>query len=186
MVWLLPTIYLLDSKLKKMEASVCLPLIHALQRGLQKRFGEFMEDPELISAAILLPKFKTSWTDKAHIIKVGMDYILRHLDAMKDTQENESQHVVSDEDDLFSSIKTVPSTRASELDVYLTCASEEMELLHSFPLVKKLSLKLNTPLPASAACECLFGFAGQLFTPKRASTNFENQLIVKLNNKFKM
>jgi len=73
MGWLLPTIYLLDSKLKKMEASVkvCLPLIHALQRGLQKRFGEFMEDPELISAAILLPKFKTSWTDKAHIIKAG-------------------------------------------------------------------------------------------------------------------
>ncbi|KAB5562398.1 hypothetical protein PHYPO_G00017370 [Pangasianodon hypophthalmus] len=70
MGWLLPTIYLLDSKLKKMEASVkvCLPLIHALQQGLQKRSGEFMEDPELISAAIL-PKFKTSWTDKAHIIK---------------------------------------------------------------------------------------------------------------------
>lgn len=118
-----------------------------------------------------------------------MDYILRHLDAMKDTQENESQHVVSDEDDFFSSIKTVPSTRASELDGYLACASEEMQLLHSFPLVKRLSLKLNTPLPASAACERLFSCAGQLFTPKRArldSTNFENQLIVKLNNKFKM
>ncbi|XP_056110598.1 uncharacterized protein LOC130088018 [Rhinichthys klamathensis goyatoka] len=190
MGWLLPTIYLLDSKLKKMEASVkvCLSLIHALQRGLQKRFGEFMEDPELISAAILLPKFKTSWTDKAHIIGAGMDYILHRLDAMKDTQENESQHV-SDEDDFFSSIKTVSSTRASELDGYLACASEEMELLHSFPLVKKLSLKLNTPLPASAACERLFSCAGQLFTPRRArldSTNFENQLIVKLNNKFKM
>jgi len=88
----------------------------------------------------------------------------------------------------FSSIKTAPSTRASDLDGYLACASEEMELLHSFPLVKKLSLKLNTPLPASAACERLFSCAGQLFTPRRArldSTNFENQLIVKLNNKFK-
>lgn len=77
MGWLLPTIYLLDSKLKKMEASikVCLPLIHALQKGLQKRFGEFMEDPELISATILLPKFKTSWTDKAHIIKAGKRFL---------------------------------------------------------------------------------------------------------------
>lgn len=52
-----------------------------------------------------------------------MDYILRHLDAMKDTQENESQHV--SEDDFFSSIKTVPSTRASELDGYLACASRD-------------------------------------------------------------
>lgn len=76
MGWLLPTIYLLDSKLKKMEASikVCLPLIYALQKGLQKRFGEFMEDPELISATIL-PKFKTSWTDKAHIIKAGKIFL---------------------------------------------------------------------------------------------------------------
>lgn len=77
MGWLLPTICLLDSKLKKMEASikVCLPLIYALQKGLQKRFGEFMEDPELISATILLPKFKTSWTDKAHIIKAGKQFL---------------------------------------------------------------------------------------------------------------
>ncbi|MCI4377133.1 hypothetical protein PGIGA_G00200140, partial [Pangasianodon gigas] len=77
MGWLLPTIYLLDSKLKKMEASVkvCLPLINALQQGLQKRFGEFMEDPEFISAAILL-KFKTSWTDKAHIIKAGKMFLI--------------------------------------------------------------------------------------------------------------
>ncbi len=58
MGWLIPTIYLLDSKLKKMEASIkaCLPLI------LQNRFGEFIEDTELIGAAILLPKLKTSWT----------------------------------------------------------------------------------------------------------------------------
>jgi len=83
--------------------------------------------------------------------------------------------------------KTVPSTRASKLHGYLAYASEEMELLHSFPLVKK-SLKLNTHLPASATCERLFSCAGKLFTPRRArldSTNFENQLIVKLN-KLKM
>lgn len=29
-----------------------------------------MEDPELISAAILLPKFKTGWTEKAEVIGV--------------------------------------------------------------------------------------------------------------------
>ncbi|KAB5546253.1 hypothetical protein PHYPO_G00069930 [Pangasianodon hypophthalmus] len=153
------------------------------------RFGEFMEDQELISAAILLPKFKTSSTDKAHIIKAGMDYIMHYLDASKGTQQNESQRDASDEDDVFSSIKTVPSPTASELDGYLACASEEMGLLQSFPSVEKLSLKLNTPLPASAACERLFSCAGQLFIPKRASldsTNFENQLIVKLNSKFKI
>ncbi|XP_053089505.1 uncharacterized protein LOC128317070 [Pangasianodon hypophthalmus] len=81
MGWLLPTIYLLESKFRKMEkmeasVKVCLPLIRALQQALQKRFGEFMEDPELVSAAILLPKFKTSWTDKAHIIKAGKMFLI--------------------------------------------------------------------------------------------------------------
>lgn len=78
MGWLIPTIYLLDSKLKKIEASIkaCLPLIHALYQGLQKRFGEFVEDTELISAAILLPKFKMSWTHKAHIIKAGNIFLI--------------------------------------------------------------------------------------------------------------
>lgn len=99
---------------------------------------------------------------------LGMDYILHHLDAIKGIQQNKSRHDASDEVDLFSSIKTVPSPSptVSELDGYLACASEKMGLLHSFPLVKKLSLKLNTPLPASAACERLLSCAGQLFTPK--------------------
>lgn len=72
--WLLPVIYELQSKLKRQEAStkMCQPLIRALQHGVQKRFGEMMEDPELISAAILLPKFKTGWTEKAEVIEAGV------------------------------------------------------------------------------------------------------------------
>lgn len=49
---------------------MCLPLIKAIQDGVQKRFGEMM-DPELISAAILLPKFKTTWTERPDIIEAG-------------------------------------------------------------------------------------------------------------------
>lgn len=95
-----------------------------------------------------------------------MDYILHHLDSSKCTHPNEAQLDVSDEDYFFLPLRLVPSPTESELDGYLACASEEMGLLYSFPLVKKLSLKLNTPLPASAACEHLFSCAGQLFTTK--------------------
>lgn len=51
---------------------------------------------------------------------------------------------------------------------------------------KKLSLKLNTGLPASATCERLFSSAGLLFTAKRAQISvmkFENQLL-QLNKSF--
>ncbi|KAJ8405309.1 hypothetical protein AAFF_G00323000 [Aldrovandia affinis] len=75
MGWLLPTIYQLEVKLKRMATAnnvkVCLPLVQAIQQGIQKRFGEMMQDPELIATSILLPKFKTSWTDNADIIQRG-------------------------------------------------------------------------------------------------------------------
>ncbi len=51
---------------------MCLPLIRAVQDGVQKRFSGIMQDPELIAAAILLPKFKTTWTERADIIEAGM------------------------------------------------------------------------------------------------------------------
>ncbi|CDQ98110.1 unnamed protein product [Oncorhynchus mykiss] len=79
------------------------------------------------------------------------------------------------------------SQGTGELEGYLGSVSENMDLLHSFLYIKKLSLKLNTCLLASAACKHLFSCAGLLFTAKRAridSIHFENQLLLKLNRKF--
>lgn len=46
---LLPVIFQLEAKVGRLEVSckVCLPLIRAIQVGVQKRFGGMMEDPEL-------------------------------------------------------------------------------------------------------------------------------------------
>lgn len=93
----------------------------------------------------------------------------------------------SDEEDFFSTVKSRRSEGSGEVEGYLACVSESMDLLNYFPNLKKLSLKLNTGLPASAACERLFSSAGLLFTAKRARisvTNFENQLLLKLNKSF--
>ncbi|XP_060776445.1 uncharacterized protein LOC132885931 [Neoarius graeffei] len=190
--WLLPVIFELQSKLRRQEEStkMCLPLIRAIQQGVQKRFGVMMEDPELISAAILLPKFKTGWTEKADPIEEGLLYVRHHLDQMAETEMKQGQgpgQHSSDEEDFFASMKTRRSEGRGELEGYLACVSESIDLLNSFPKIKKLSLKLNTGLPASAACERLFSSAGLLFTAKTAwisATNFENQLLLKLNKSF--
>src|SRR4029434_3117686 len=100
--------------------------------------------------------------------------------------EQVGQHS-SDEDDLFSSMKSKRSERTGELEGYLVCVSVNMDLLNAFQNIKKLSRKLNIGLPASAACERLFSCAGLLFTAKRSwmnSTHLENQLLLKLNKKF--
>ena len=108
---------------------------------------------------------------------------------MAETEEEQgaSKPNSSDEDNFFSTMKSRRSEGSGELEGYLACASESMDLLNSFPNVKKLSLKLNTGLPASAACERLFSSAGLLFTAKRArlsAENFENQLLLKMNKSF--
>ena len=84
-------------------------------------------------------------------------------------------------------MKSRRSEGTGELEGYLACVSVNMDLLNAFQNIKKLSRKLNTGLPASAACKRLFSCAGLLFTEKRArmnSTHLENQLLLKLNKKF--
>lgn len=113
----------------------------------------------------------------------GLDYI--NLD-MEPLMRLDSP-IASDDDDFFSSIKTTAQETSKELEGYLACSADHTSLLKTFPSVCKVSIKLNTPLPASAACERLFSIAGLLFSPRRArmdSSNFENQLLLKLNRSF--
>lgn len=73
MGWLVPTITLLKMKLQHLgiSAKICEPLVASLLAGLESRFGEMLKDPELIAAAILVPKFKTCWTTDQNILKLG-------------------------------------------------------------------------------------------------------------------
>lgn len=114
----------------------------------------------------------------------GTDNIKRHIEVTS----QQSPHAVrssSSEDDFFSALQlSQAQDGAKQLDGFLACSSDHTDLLKSFPAVCKLSVELNTPLPASAACERLFSFAGLVFSPRRArlnSCNFENQLLLKMN-----
>ena len=73
MGWLLPAITLLRTKLLQLQVAskICDLLIGALLAGLENRFGQMLADPELIAAAILVPKFKTCWTSDENVLKLG-------------------------------------------------------------------------------------------------------------------
>lgn len=49
---------MLSRKLSRLQtySKMCLPIVRAIQNGIQKRFAGMVEDPKLIAAAILLPK----------------------------------------------------------------------------------------------------------------------------------
>lgn len=115
----------------------------------------------------------------------GIDYIKDHLE---EPLLQLGDGTSSSDEDFFSAMKTSQAQESSkQMDGHLACSADHMELLKSFPAVCKLSLRLNTPLPTSAACERLSSIAVLVFSPRRArldSRNFENQLFLKMNRKF--
>ena len=64
MGYLLPTVTLLEEKLRKRGelATSCHPLVNALLAGIDKRFSGMKSDKKFIAAAILLPTFNTDWS----------------------------------------------------------------------------------------------------------------------------
>lgn len=116
-------------------------------------------------------------------------YIKEHLPSFDEPrQQHVSSSGTSDEEDYFSGLRrTHTQETTKQLDTYLACTSGGMETFAPCPAVARLALKLNTGLPASAACERLFSTAGLLFTPRRGrilSQNLENQLLLKLNRAY--
>lgn len=118
----------------------------------------------------------------------GLDYIKDHLEEETLNQPPDDGSSGSEEEDFFASMKpTHDQEGIKQLDGYLACKADDKDILKSFPFVCKLSLKLSTALPASAAFEPLFSTAGLIFSPRRARMdlhNFENQLLLKLNKRY--
>ena len=116
---------------------------------------------------------------------VGLDYIKRNME--EDPVPSPVSNSGSEEEDFFGLMKGNVQETTKQLDAYLANSATSMNTLKAVPTVANLSLKLNTPLPASAACERLFSTAGHIFSAKRGrigSKNFENQLLLKLNIRF--
>ncbi|CAB4001783.1 transposase [Paramuricea clavata] len=176
MGYLLPVLYMLQDKLKKKrdEMNTCSPLIDALQTGITRRFSAVMQEPEMVAAAILHPKFRKTWTNDTTVLEKGMVYIKRKLTEIESTERTtsvESAGSASDEGDddafFFPQKKQSSSGRSGllQLEEYLSSQSTETSSITTWPLLKDLFIKTNTAQPASAACERLFSAAGRIFTP---------------------
>jgi len=71
-----------------------------------------------------------------------------------------------------------------ETTSYLADTDKEIDSLNRYPLVKKLFLKYNTPLPSSAPAERLFSFGGIVNRARRQKLNDEHleMLVLKKAN----
>ena len=102
---------------------------------------------------------------------IGMDYIKAHME--QESVPSPGSHSGSEEEDFFGLMKRNVQETTRQLDTYLASSATSMNVLKLVPNVLNLSLKINTPLPASAACERLFSPAGQIFFSKKGQTRLK-------------
>jgi len=168
---------------------------------MDRRFGAVFDDKDAIAAAILHPKFRTTWTDSERLIQTGITHILnllatsasaavpsasRQLTGTSATSAVELRDDDVDDDELFFKrrIASNPSTSVDVLAQYLLTTSEDTACLSSWPELKQLFVRLNTPLPASAASERLFSCAGIVMNSRRTRMSdalFEELVVLKKN-----
>ena len=91
----------------------------------------------------------------------------------------------AEDDDFFARLHSTSAstTQSDELQQYLQMppSSSETSSIAAWPALKALFIRLNTPLPASAAAERLFSCAGLTMSSHRTSLSdqlFENLILL--------
>lgn len=190
---LVPTISILLEKMEQMKRESqlhhCNPLVDAIISGIKKRFDYIFQDARLLTATAAHPMFRLTYIPSDKKAQVVSDLKAEvHL-----LQTQSSGHMQTDEDNAtddgdevtgyFPSLRS--ATELNEVDSYLQ--SSETKLVNAFqnlPLMKKVFLKYNTGVPASAACERLFSVGKDIFRPKRnrlSDATFEKLLLCRVN-----
>ena len=196
--FLLPTLISVRSKLQNVQGGVkfTVPLVRAVLRGIEKRFGHCFDDNELVLAACTLPQFRLRWCGDDETRERARGLLKRELSraahscVTDDTLTQQDEQSDDADEEFFSFDNSTPTQHSvdQELELYLSDDSKHLDCLQKFPLVKELFLKFNTGLPSSAPVERLFSAGGQIMTPRRSRLNdehFEMLLLLKSNSSFK-
>ncbi|XP_077404827.1 uncharacterized protein LOC144037315 isoform X5 [Vanacampus margaritifer] len=210
----LPTLLVLKRWLlqhqQKGELQYAEPLLQALLRGFDKRFGSLFEDQDLLMASALHPSFTPAVLarivpDQTSAIK---DRIFTELKSIvqpreEEQQEQQEQQATQDQPDVKSHLDMIfkelfgadQEVMGQDVDRELRASIEiwrpKREDLSWALFPKKhreawvdLFIKYNSPLPSSAAMERMFSTAGDILRPKRhalASANFEKLVFLRGN-----
>lgn len=171
------------------------PLNLCLINSLEKRFDSLFnlnapKSKDFIRASMSHPKFKSSWVPVRYkdLCKQLFLNECKLINSNSDLTERVSSSDNSDsnsDNDFYSSVWSIPdnplvynfsnselASRNSNLIIvqalsFLNSKKKELNVLDSFPIVKKVSLKYNTSIPSSAPVERLLRGSIQVLTPRR-------------------
>ncbi|KAJ8406814.1 hypothetical protein AAFF_G00297300 [Aldrovandia affinis] len=187
---LLPTVATLIEKLQKIKREsklqCCTPLVDALIGGVKQRFGYVFESRKCLMATACHPMFKMDYilTEQKADTETGLREEVRRLQTPSTSPTADEEEDPVSEDDITSFFPKKKDDRLDEVEVFLK--SLDTSLLTAFsslPKMRRVFIKFNASVPASAACERLFSVGKDIFTAKRnrlSDKNFERLLISKV------
>ncbi|XP_022161582.1 uncharacterized protein LOC111027499 [Myzus persicae] len=200
--FLLPTIEELSSKFTLMSRDDTIsksiqPLVSALLTGINKRFGDLLQNKFLIIASVSNPYFKVAWIKNDVRKQMAMDAFrnaclqIYEKECVSNTQE---PNIVESYDEpsldffTWSSSNNMNGIDSVDIEInhyFRTSPTKNLDCLQSLPILKKVFIKYNTPLPSSASVERVFSVGGATLTKKRTSISdkhFEQIMFLKCNN----
>ena len=155
----------------------CTPIVDVALAGLEKRFGNFIEqDEEFVLEAMLAtashPMFKMGWikAEKRPMVQeklIWMAEKLSEFNPLTENDEEQDDYFKLTTDDIQRSTQAKKNKASIEVLQYLDDDSTSLQMLHRYPAVKEVFLKLNTALISSAPVERLFSYGSVILHGRR-------------------
>ncbi|XP_043271244.1 zinc finger BED domain-containing protein 4-like [Venturia canescens] len=202
--YLLPSLVSLERKLKMLQSSEAntrfSSLITGLIKSLNDRFKPFFDLDDTVAGAAVAacshPRFKLRWLvslPESIYQKVEGIFLQAATEEYKKRRQVTAEENVTAQpvDDFFDFgedpqvfIPHESPTVSVEIARYMASPSTNLEMLEEHPLIKRLFIKFNTPLPSSAPVERLFSYATMMNLPKwnrLTDEHFEQRVLLKAN-----
>ncbi len=183
----------------------CDPLVRALLDGIRKRFGPLFEDRECQLAAGFHPRFRLIWLQKHDAMQVrrvkqameeAVEECLKEAADMTASSSDSSSDDVLQEEDFYGAVTQAPretsrrtshKTNAVRMVANWLAGPSKKDFVEAFmgePVLSKLFVKFNTPVPSSAAVERFFSQGKDIWStqyrrtgrPNNFRSNFRSEL----------
>lgn len=207
--YILPTLITLKVKFEKLKNSENLKytrnVLECCTQGLLTRFSDYFllsnRDLEFM-ATVSSPNFKLRWFNvlkdscPSNLLDIKNKFsslaeiVLRdefqsEIKAIKQESDNffdfNEKVQTSDGNNMFSTINILRNKIDLELIQYLDDPRVDLNMLESYPLIKKIFLRFNTPLSTSESVERLFAFNSFPYQ-NLPDDLFEKIILLKANN----
>lgn len=198
--YIIPTLHSMRYHVSILEGSnIVMAFKNTMLSAIDERCSSLMEisesNKELILAATSIPLFKTNFImdnfseEYARtLIRSEMIRISVHNQQIESSTANETTET-RHEFFVYSSNRvhrrsSIEDMILAELQRYLNDDRTSIDILNEYPNVKKIYMRYNTTLSASAAVERIFSQALMIFAPRRNRLNddlFEKTLFMKIN-----